>query len=532
MKTELIALKGKVYSQSFQLAEGHTLTVGRGEDVDIQILDAGLSRNHCSLEKTDDHFFITDLGSRNGTLVNGKRITREKLRPGDVVGLGGIEFQFRCEPDRRRMQADLIARLPERCGHQLNERLDLDNSGLMELPAQFQSVENFRRVQRDLATIYRVGNMINAETDISALYERILDAIFEVVNADRAFIILNNQQSQHLETLAKRERAEAQEDDSRPATFSTTVVRQCFSEGTSILRADALTDECFGEAESVIFQHIHSVLCVPIETTGKTIGVIYADNVAQSETFARHDLELLSAVGKQAGVAIQRARLAERLLRLLHGSVGALVATIEAKDEYTCGHSERVTAFALHISRVLGLDSAQLTTLELAGHLHDVGKIGVPEHVLGKPGPLTPEEYEIVKQHPRLGCNIIRNIEGAEEIADIVLHHHERWDGKGYPDGLKADNIPLLARILSVADTFDAVSSKRPYRDALEPEQIKSEMRHGAGTQFDESVVRVFLQELESGRISADSASTIVIDTDMPSVPAGPQKADSPREAT
>ena len=130
-----------------------------------------------------------------------------------------------------------------------------------------------------------------------------------------------------------------------------------------------------------------------------------------------------------------------------------------------------MTHFALEIGQGMQLDEAQLRTLELAGFLHDVGKIGVPESILRKAGPLTDAEYEIVKEHSRIGNGIVQNIEGAGEIAEIVLHHHERWDGKGYPDGLHGEEPTLLSRILAVADAFDAMCSRRPYRDRLSLEK-------------------------------------------------------------
>jgi len=508
MKTEIVALKGKVYSKSFSLASGGKLLIGRGPDSDIQILDAGLSRNHCSLERIDDTFYITDLDSRNGTFVNGKRVTRREIKPNDVISLGGIDFQFRCVPERRRQEADLIATLPEKLGHGLKERLDLSHSDLMVLPEQFQNVENYRRIQRDLATIYRVGNMISAESDLHALYDRVLDAIFEVVKPDRAFLLLAGERPDDLRTVAQRGQSPVAQSNAA-AGFSTTIANECFSEGVSILRADALLDEQFGRAESVICQNIHSVIAVPIETPEKIIGVIYADNVAQSEAFARHDLELLTAVGKQAGVAIQRAQFARQLRNLLHGAVSALVATIEAKDEYTRGHSDRVTSYARQLGRALNLSSEELDTLELAGFLHDVGKIGVPEDILRKPGPLTAEETVILRQHPKIGYNIISNIEGAEQIARIVLHHHEQWDGNGYPCGAGQTESPLLARILAVADAFDAMNSLRPYRKALHQRKILDEIRKGAGTQFDPHLVELFLAEYEAGRMTSDDTAPL-----------------------
>lgn len=514
MKNEFIALKGKVYNKAFRLEPEQEIVIGRGQDADIQILDAGLSRKHCAIRKEGDRFKLTDMDSRNGTYVNGNLVTSHELTSGDIIGIGGIEFEFRQGPDRRRTQADFIARIPDRPGEELKERVQLDQSELMaSLPAQFQNIENYQRIQRDLAAVYRIGNAIAAETNLQKLYDRVLDGILEVINADRAFVIIANPHNNQLQTHAWRRR-EGDSTDEPESGFSTTIVNECFTEGTSILRADAASDDALREAESVLSENIHSVLCVPIESPERIIGVLYADNVAQSESFARHELELLTAVGKQAGIAIHRAQLAGQLRGLLSGSVSALVATIEAKDEYTRGHSERVTAYAMHVAKCIGLKPRRVATLELAGYLHDVGKIGVPESILLKPGPLTEEEYEIVRQHPHVGSSIVQNIAGAEEIAEIVRHHHERWDGRGYPDRLKEHEPSLAARILAVADAFDAMTSRRPYRPALKLEDVIEQLKQGSGKQFDPSVVEVFVEEVRRGRIMADDTRAITPETD------------------
>jgi HD-GYP domain-containing protein (c-di-GMP phosphodiesterase class II) len=186
---------------------------------------------------------------------------------------------------------------------------------------------------------------------------------------------------------------------------------------------------------------------------------------------------------------------------MLRGIVRALAAAIEAKDDYTRGHSERVTGYALEIGRGMQLGDGQLRTLELSGFLHDVGKIGVPEGILRKRGTLTEAEYDIVKEHPRTGSEIVRNIEGAEEIAEVVLHHHERWDGKGYPDGKQGEEPSLLSRILAAADAFDAMCSRRPYRDSLGLQKVVRTVREASGTQFDPRVAEALLSALTEGRI-------------------------------
>jgi len=494
MKTELVALKGKVYTKSFQLAEGQKLTLGRGDDADIHILDHGLSRQHCYFEKQGERFFLVDLESRNGTFVNGERITRVELKAGDIVRIGAVEFEFKSGPDRRRIDADLIASVPAPA-EAISERLDVDHSDLMSLSPRFQSMENFRRIQRDLATIYKIGNLINAEQDLSSLYNRVLEVILQVVPADRGFLIMGDEKG-NLETVAQRERQAATR--VAPAAFSRTIAGECFANRTCILRANAMEDDRYKNAESVVAQHILSVLCVPVESPDAAVGVIYADTIGESEVFQKHDLELLSAIGKQAGLAIQRVKLSEQLRRTLRSTVRALAAAIEAKDEYTRGHSERVTNYALKCGAAMLLTEAELQTLELAGYLHDVGKIGIPESILRKAGPLTEEEYAIVRQHSRLGANIVRNIEGGGEIAEIILHHHERWDGKGYPDGIARDKCSLLARILTVADAYDAMSSQRPYRDRLAVEKVFRTLREASGRQFDPAVVEALVRSLSA----------------------------------
>jgi HD-GYP domain-containing protein (c-di-GMP phosphodiesterase class II)/pSer/pThr/pTyr-binding forkhead associated (FHA) protein len=504
MKTELIALKGKVKTKPFQLGDGQRLVIGRGAEADIQVLDAGLSRGHCALERHGDDFWVADLGSRNGTWVNGSPIKRAQLKNGDQVKLGTVEFEFRCLPERRRMEADVIASVPESASSDIHEKLQVHESDLMSLSAPYQNMETFRRIQRDLATIYQIGNLISAERELDGLYGRILDVILQVVKADRAFLICLDKNG-NLHTVASRERSEGSTKLGQ-TTYSRTIVEECFKNCTSILRSNVLEDERYQRAESIIQMDIHSVICVPMQTPDKVVGVVYADTVAEGEAFSRHDLELLLAVARQAGVAFQRLQFSEQFRQMLRGTVRALVAAIEAKDEYTKGHSERVTSYALRIGAAMRLEEPQLRMLELAGFLHDVGKIGIPESILRKAGPLTDKEYEIIKEHARTGGSIIRNIEGVSDLAEIVEHHHERWDGNGYPDGLKADEASLLSRILVVADAYDAMSSNRPYRDSLARERVIRTMQEASGKQFDPRIVEYFLQVMEDEAADEEAA--------------------------
>lgn len=189
----------------------------------------------------------------------------------------------------------------------------------------------------------------------------------------------------------------------------------------------------------------------------------------------------------------------EQLIQSQRATAITLAKAIEKRDRYTGGHTDRVTEYAKLTAKLLDWPEERLTVLELAGHLHDVGKIGVPDAVLNKPGKLTVEEFEMMKAHPEIGEQIIRGIDFLEALVPYVLYHHERYDGKGYPKGLSGEAIPIEGRLLAVADTFDAMTSSRPYRKQLDPERAIEEIKRCSGTQFDPNIVVVFLEIWRAG---------------------------------
>ncbi|MCK4914567.1 MAG: response regulator [Candidatus Eisenbacteria sp.] len=183
----------------------------------------------------------------------------------------------------------------------------------------------------------------------------------------------------------------------------------------------------------------------------------------------------------------------EDLQRLFTGSIKALAQALEAKDEYTQGHSARVAEESVNIARYLSLSDTEIQRMWLAGYLHDIGKIGIKEAVLNKPGKLNEEEWHLIQQHPVVAGRILGPIPELSDIIDIIVHHHERYDGSGYPDGLEGNAIPLGARILAVADTYDALTSRRPYRDSLTLEEAHRILEEAAGTYLDPVIARAFL---------------------------------------
>lgn len=260
----------------------------------------------------------------------------------------------------------------------------------------------------------------------------------------------------------------------------------------SQLGADARTmvaapDQASGQEARVLVQ--------PILVGGKVVGMMFCgDRRGDDPQVSSYDMQLFEAASAFTGAFLENARLYREQQATFMGALKALTAAIDAKDRYTCGHSERVAYLGRTLARAVGLPEEQAERVHLSGLLHDVGKIGVPEAVLCKPGKLTDAEFEAIKRHPQIGHDILQGIPMLADILPGVLYHHERFDGRGYPHGIAGTEIPLVARILAIADTFDAMSSTRSYRSALPRGKVMEEMRRCAGAQFDPELVAAFVQ--------------------------------------
>jgi HD-GYP domain len=250
---------------------------------------------------------------------------------------------------------------------------------------------------------------------------------------------------------------------------------------------------------SLLREHgIDTVFLFPLKAKEKLSGVFTLFYPCREECgLEAEEIEVVGAIASQASMAIENAALYEDIEKSYFSTVRALAKAIEVKDPYTHGHSERVTEYALMIADAMCLDEREKQKLKYAATLHDIGKIGIAGRVLNKPGSLTSEEYSHVKTHPILGESIVEPVEFLQGPRPIILYHHERFDGTGYPHGLKGSGIPLCARILSVADAFEAMRSDRPYRRALSVQDAINELKRNTGTQFDPEVVDSFLEILE-----------------------------------
>ena len=272
------------------------------------------------------------------------------------------------------------------------------------------------------------------------------------------------------------------------------VARYALEESRPILVSDVHENGRFEDDPVGIRYRPRSILSVPLFAQGEPLGVLNFGGDRRDVTFSDHDRKLVVTLGRQVAVALEKARLLEGLRRTVAESIRALAGAIEAKDPYTRGHSDRVTHYSRLIAQAMGLGARDLDIIVRAAVLHDVGKIGVPSAVLNKPSRLDQGEFRLIQRHPQVGVEIVREIQAMEGTLAIIQDHHERIDGKGYPRGLRGDEIALGARILAVADTFDAMTSDRPYRKGLPTEVAFDEIKRCSGTQFDPEVAQVFLE--------------------------------------
>jgi HD-GYP domain-containing protein (c-di-GMP phosphodiesterase class II) len=276
-------------------------------------------------------------------------------------------------------------------------------------------------------------------------------------------------------------------------------------QGEPAYSEDILTDPRYERLRSMATDPgFRATLAVPLITSDRVVGAI-ATAYAEPRRFRKSEIERLKRFAGQLSVAIEHVRQQEALRNMTFETVLALAESIESRDPYTGGHCKRLVAYAELLAREAGLAGADLETVRFGAALHDSGKVGVPDAVLKKAGPLTPEEWAEMRLHPYIGGQLCKRVSFLRHIYPVVYHHHERYDGTGYPDGLKGDDIPLAARIVTIADAYDAMTSERPYRGASDHEYAVSELRRCAGTQFDPKLVELFIAVLERERASGSA---------------------------
>ena len=236
---------------------------------------------------------------------------------------------------------------------------------------------------------------------------------------------------------------------------------------------------------------------IDLRMINNVFGILSLSRKRGRVAFTEKDLNYILTLAKRASLNLENNILYESIYANLLDTFKSLVASIQVRDHYTEEHSRRVTNLAVKTAEAMKCSHEDIESLKLACMLHDIGKIAIPDDTLLKPGKLTDEEYSTIKNHPAIGENILKPIVILDAERKIIRHHHERWDGKGYPDGLSEHDIPLLSRIIAVADSFDAMTNNRPYRNAMDIKEAVAELKRNSDTQFDKSIVDSFLSALE-----------------------------------
>ncbi len=348
---------------------------------------------------------------------------------------------------------------------------------------------------RDLSTIYDIAYAMSSHLSGAALLDLIMDKILGALGTDKGSIMLFDDRTGVLDIRGARgmDFADLADLQLKPGEG---VAGLALSTGEPIIVNDVTTDARFiNRHRSREDEKYVAIGAFPLKIKNRVIGVL---NIDKTGTFEIEEIDLTKALAQFAASTIENARMFDELTDLFSNSIASLTATIEAKDPYTRGHSERVTRISAFIGRALELSADDQQTLERAAQLHDIGKVGIPALILGKKGRLTAEEYETIKDHAALGARIISPIRKMAREAKIIRHHHERYDGNGYADGLAGENIPYASRIIAVADAFDAMVSTRSYRPAMPFPDAVAELERCAGTQFDAAIIRAFLTALKT----------------------------------
>jgi len=480
---------------------GRRLTIGRGAGCDLLLPGRLVSRTHAEVEQTVDGYVLRDLGSHNGTILNGSPIATARLRHGDQIRIG--EFALR---------AELAAGSEAQSGVVLGPTVEAPERRVLlrgepgALQASLMSTDagRARRARRRLDALVRISRDLTRLRELGELFPLVVDELLRVLPAERAVLLEATPGGQFEPRVARDSK-----DPGKQVEVSRTILDEVRTHRVCMLSSDAMFDTQFRESESIQARRIRSVLCVPIEYDKQLLGALYLDHPRREGRFTEEDLHFASGVAGIAAVAItnalavRQARSAAQQLNHTYLSMLSVLANaIEARDHYTIGHTWRVARFAQTAARRLGWNQEKLGEIEVGGMLHDIGKIGVPDSILSKGGPLTEEEQRLMELHPQIGARMLRDVPSLQHVLPYVLHHHERYDGTGYPQGLRAAAIPAEARLLAVADALDAMTSNRPYRRGLARDAALDEIRQRAGSQFDPAVVEALLQASEAGELA------------------------------
>ncbi|MBT4287534.1 MAG: HD domain-containing protein [Deltaproteobacteria bacterium] len=495
-KERIVILTGRQKNKRFII--GEELTIGRHSDNTIQINNPAVSRHHAHIRRSPSGTYLRDLDSSNGTFIANIKIKKYQLKPRDEIQIANVIMRF--EIVQKRPKKNIYGNMSI---WEENEKVTLKTASTEQVYKTFlapldksATIDDLSHAQARLSAVTEANRIICSEIKLEKLFQTILDQIFKLTSAHNGAILIADKATGNLQIESTKSRVK-----SKKQTISKTITNRTLKSGETILTLDAADDERFSDGKSIVVQNISSAMCVPLVFQKEKLGVIYVDTRGTKNAFKHEDLELLVGLSATASVAIKNSLYLQELEQAYHDTLVVTSNAIEMRDHYTVGHTWRVTNFALEIAKELNWKFKDLELCEKGGVLHDVGKIAVKDSILSKPTTLTEQEFKIMKLHPERGANMMKDVAYLKPLIPYCLNHHERWDGKGYPQGLKGKKIPIEGRIIAVADTFDAMTSKRPYKSVISPEKAIAEIKKNSGTQFDPKIVKVFIKCYQKGKI-------------------------------
>ena len=464
-------------------------TIGREADCSLVINDLETSRYHCRIKCRGDLFIIEDLGSRNGTYINGERIVNSTIANGDKILVGNTEIQFLAPHPRITIRED-------------TDHLDMNNSE--KSPIIINDVDTDPSQARGTASAQRfkitqyIDNEILTDREHLLLSESIQDLVVMETTTECAKVLLKTVArllvgventaffSWKEATRSLLPKSHWKREENSSFTINSGHLKD------AITRKQGLTlPSSEASGPTVVFPMIyHNVI----------LGVLLVEKSLHQEA-SPVDLGIVSNLVSRAAPLFETLFLRNEMDSWLIGMVETIIALVEAKDTYTRGHSERVCRYASAIADQMALGRETKRMLMVSALCHDIGKVGIPDHILKKASILSAEEYEEMKLHPLLGAEIIKHLPHYNKFISGIKYHHEKWDGTGYPDGLLGEEIPFFGRIIAIADVFDAMVSGRAYSGFIDQNEAIEKLRKEADL-FDPEILKAFFLAFETGRLT------------------------------
>ncbi len=349
-----------------------------------------------------------------------------------------------------------------------------------------------KRKAQELHGLYEVAQVISEMSNLPAALGQIVERVASILNVEKCWFMFYDERLGELKAHPQAVGAiDEQLEALRFALDASGVSPMVFRSAKPFYSNDA-EHESLVQAEFKSIFNLHTIMAVPLRSREQTLGVFLAGNKQAGELFTGNDVRLFKTLASEATVVIQNANLFDKLRRSYFSIVQVISEMVDARERYTRGHSERVSYYATLMARQMHVPTELVEAITIAGLLHDIGKIGISEKILLKPGKLDADEFKKIKEHPTIGEHILESVEIPWDILGMVRHHHEFFDGQGYPDGLAGESIPLGARILAVADAFDVITSERTYKKAMSPQAAFQELNRVSGHQFDPAVIVAF----------------------------------------